>query len=184
MAETILETSRLRLRTWDERDIAPFMAALNTPAVTRWLGGVQSEDDFRAGVARWQQCQADHGYSFWIIERLADQELLGFCGLKRVNADGAPMIGDVEIGWRLREDAWGRGLAREAAEACLDAAFHRFDAPHVIAMTVRENAPSWGLMQRLGMVRARELDFSGCWVSGGPMMETIVYKISRGDWTQ
>ena len=184
MAETITETARLRLRTWDEGDIAPFIAHLNTPAVTRWLGGVQSEADFRSCVARWQNCQAEHGHCFWITERKTDRELLGFCGLKRVNADGAPMIGDVEIGWRLREDVWGMGYAREAAEASLDAAFLRFDAPHVIAMTVRQNASSWGLMQRLGMVRARDLDFSGCWASGGPMMESIVYKITKGDWTQ
>ncbi|MEQ1689011.1 MAG: GNAT family N-acetyltransferase [Sphingopyxis sp.] len=184
MAETIAETSRLRLRTWDAADIAPFMTALNTPVVMRWLGGVQSEDDFRAGVARWRQCQADHGYCFWIVERLSDVELLGFCGLKRVNAEGAPMIGDFEIGWRLREDAWGHGYAREAAEAALNLAFHRFDAPHVIAMTVRANAASWRLMQRLGMVRALSLDFLGRWVPTGPIENSIVYKITRGEWTQ
>ncbi|MEQ1726398.1 MAG: GNAT family N-acetyltransferase [Sphingopyxis sp.] len=183
MAEIIVETARLRLRTWDDADIAPFMAALNTPAVMRWLGGVQSEDDFRAGVARWHDCQRDHGHSFWILERLSDDELLGFCGLKRVNATGAPMIGDFEIGWRLREDAWGHGYAREAAEATLGLAFHRFDAPHVVAMTVRENVASWALMQRLGMTRARDLDFSGRWVPTGPIEDSIVYTITKGEWT-
>ena len=180
----MVTTPRLRLRTWDASDVLPFMAHLNTVSVMQWLGGVQSEDGFRTSVARWQQCQDDHGHSFWIVERLSDDEMLGFCGLKRVNAEGATMIGDFEIGWRLREDAWGHGYAREAAEATLDAAFHRFDAPHVVAMTVRENAASWGLMQRLGMVRARELDSSGRWTPDSPLTHSIVYKITKGDWTQ
>ena len=62
--------------------------------------------------------------------------MLGFCGLKRVNSDGAPNPGDFEVGWRLREDAWGQGYAKEAAIASLDLAFGRFGAPHVVALTV------------------------------------------------
>ena len=183
MADTIVETSRLRLRTWDEADIAPFMSHLNTPAVMRWLGPLGDESLYRAMYERSTACQAAHGHCFWIVERREDGALLGFCGLKRVDAPGAPMPGAVEIGWRLREDAWGHGYAREAAEASLDFAFHRTAAPHVVAMTVRQNSASWGLMQRLGMVRAREWDF----VHGGAtdeLKDHIVYTIERGDWTQ
>ena len=42
------------------------------------------------------------------------------CGLKRVTSPGAPNPGDCEGGWRLREDAWGQGLAKEAAIASLE----------------------------------------------------------------
>ena len=62
-----------------------------------------------------------------------DDELLGFCGLKRVNSPGAPLPGNFEIRWRLREDAWGQGYAGEAAIASLDLAFGRYAAPHVVA---------------------------------------------------
>ncbi|HAV79474.1 MAG TPA: N-acetyltransferase, partial [Erythrobacter sp.] len=81
-----------------------------------------------------------------------DGAILGFCGLKRSNQSGGP-LGMMEVGWRLREDAWGRGYAKEAATASLDLAFDRFDAEEVIAMTVQRNTASWGLMQRLGMRR-------------------------------
>ena len=183
MADTIVETSRLRLRTWDEADIAPFMAHLNTPAVMRWLGPPGDEALYRSLYARSTASQAANGHCFWIVERRDDAALLGFCGLKLVDAPGAPMPGDVEIGWRLREDAWGHGYAREAAEACLDFAFHRIAAPHVVAMTVRQNGASWGLMQRLGMVRAPEWDFDHPQVAD-ELKQHIVYRIDRGDWTQ
>ena len=139
MAETIIETQRLRLRTWDAADVEPFMAALNTPSVMQWLGGVQSRAEFDAFVHRMHDCQAEYGHCFWITERRQDAELLGFCGLKRTNSPGAPMPGVHEIGWRLREDAQGMGYAREAAEATLAHAFGPLGAPFVVALTVREN---------------------------------------------
>lgn len=183
MAETMIETARLRLRTWDEADVAPFMARLNTPDVMRWLGGVQDEPFYRATFARIDACQRAHGHSFWIAERLSDNALLGFCGVKRVNVPGAPMQDDFEIGWRLAKDAWGLGYAREAAEACLSDAFLRLNAPHVVALTVAQNAASWGLMQRLGMIRARDLDFKD--ERYGPeVADVIAYKIEKRDWAQ
>ncbi len=181
---TVLETPRLALRTWRDSDVTPFIAAMNTPAVMRWLGGVQDAAAARASIARWQGYQAEHGHSFWIVERQADRAMLGFCGLKRCDAPGAPMIGAMEIGWRLREDAWGNGYAREAAQACLDAAFTTFDADDVIAITVAANAPSWGLMQRLGMIRARACDFHDPRQPLADGEKAIVYRIERRDWMQ
>jgi RimJ/RimL family protein N-acetyltransferase len=183
VAETIAETARLRLRTWDEADIAPFMAALNTPAVMRWLGGVGDATLYQRLFERMKAAQATHGYCFWIVERQSDQHLLGFCGLYVSERPGTPVDGMTEIGWRIREGAWGHGYAREAAEACLSLGFGRLDLTQIVAFTVRGNAPSWGLMQRLGMIRARELDHH---VDGyaPELSEHIVYKIDRRDWTQ
>lgn len=178
-----VETARLILRDWRDEDVAPFLRHLNQPDVMRWLGGVQSDADARAAIGRIRAGAAQTGHCFWIVERRSDSEILGFCGLKRVNAPTSPSLGDFEIGWRLRADAHGMGYAREAAEAALDAAFHQFDAPYVVAFTVAQNAASWGLMQRLGMTRAPDLDFiDDRW---GPEIATsIVYKIDRKDWTQ
>lgn len=181
-AGCVILTTRLLLREWRDEDIAPFKQHLNTPSVMQWLGGVQSDEEFAAFVTRNRACAATHGHCFWIIERKEDGAILGFCGLKRVNSEGARNPGDFEIGWRLRDDAQGHGYAREAAEASLNAAFHRFGATHVVAFTVVENSASWGLMQRLGMIRAAELDFVGGFAGGGSE-HVIVYRIDREDWT-
>ena len=160
MADVIAETERLRLRTWDESDRLRFYEIMNTPAVMRWLGGQQSIDEWTAGYQRLLGYQRDFGFTFWVVERKEDEEILGFCGLKRANAPGADAIaGEVEIGWRLREDAWGQGYAREAAVASLNFAFDKIGAPRVVAVTAAGNAPSQGLMIRLGMTRREEFDF-------------------------
>lgn len=160
MAEVIAETARLRLREWGEADEALFYDIMNTPAVMRWLGGVQSREEWNAGFRRLSSYQREHGHTFWLVERSSDGAILGFCGLKRANAPGGESIaGEVEIGWRLREDAWGQGLAKEAAIAALDFAFGPLAAPRVVAITAVGNAPSQGLMKRLGMSRREDLDF-------------------------
>ena len=174
-------TDRLILRDWRPEDRVTFMDHLNSPAVMRWLGGVQDAATYAAAFDRIDGYARDFGHTLWIVERKADNQLLGFCGLKRVNTEGAHNPGDMEIGWRLREDAWGQGVAKEAAIACLDLAFTRFDAPHVVAFTVAGNAGSWGLMERLGMTRRADLDYHDPRF-GPDLNPTITYSIDAGDW--
>jgi RimJ/RimL family protein N-acetyltransferase len=182
MSSIVAEAGRLILRTWDDGDSVRFYAAMNTAAVMRHLGGVQDRATWDAAKARLDGYQRDFGHTFWIVERKADGELLGFCGLKRVNAEGAASLtGQFEIGWRLRESAWGQGYAKEAAIASLDLAFGRFDAPHVVALTVPSNEVSQGLMKRLGMTRRDDLDFVDPRF-GSEMNPAVVYRIDAAEW--
>ena len=181
MTQIVAETERLRLRTWGEGDGASFYAAMNTSAVMRWLGGVQDRATWDAALGRLDGYQRDHGHTFWLVERKTDGALLGFCGLKRVNAETSTLVGQFEVGWRLRESAWGQGIAKEAAIAALDLAFDRFGAPHVVALTVAGNQASWGLMEKLGMTRRADLDFEDPRY-GADLNPTIVYRIDAADW--
>lgn len=173
-------TARLTLRSWRNEDADAFEAACNTPTVTRYLGGLQTREQIEAAVGRIRHTEAENGFCFWVIERQSDQAFLGFCGLKRMNSPGAPeaMLGEPEVGWRLREDAWGYGYAREAALASLDLAFGRFGLEQVYAITMTGNAPSWGLMRRIGMSARPELDFDMP-VHG----RHVTYRIGRDEWT-
>ena len=184
VAEVAAETTRLRLRTWDDEDEFRFYDVMNTPAVMRWLGGLQAPEEWSAGFQRLCGYQRDFGFTFWIVERKADGEILGFCGLKRANAPGADeIIGEIEIGWRLREDAWGQGYAKVAAIASLDLAFDRFDAPRVVAVTAAASAPSQGLMIRLGMGRRAEYDFvDQRFPADSPVNPQVVYVMDAADW--
>lgn len=182
MTEVAATTERLILRAWGEGDSERFYAVMNTPPVMRHLGGVQDRETWDAAVGRLEGYQRDYGHTFWLVERKEDGELLGFCGLKRVNSPGAgDLSGQFEIGWRLRESAWGQGYAKEAAIASLDLAFGRFGAPHVVALTITPNLESQGLMKRLGMTRREDLDFID--TRFGPEMNpSIVYRMDAGQW--
>lgn len=186
MAEFRTETERLILRDWRDADWPEFFRVTNTPAVMEWLGGVFDEDGIAAQRARVETCAATHRHCFWLTERKPDGghlagQMLGFCGIKRADAPGSSVSGAFEIGWRLREDAWGYGYAKEAAQAALDAGFSQFGAEEIVALTVTGNTPSWGLMKRLGMKRREDLDYADERYDP-PWRDHIVYSISRTDW--
>ena len=187
LAPFSVETERLVLRDWTDADREEFLRHTNTPAVMQWLGGVMDAAKAGSAMDRLLAYQRDHGFTFWVVARKDDgghlsSEVLGFCGLKRANLPPGP-VGDVEIGWRLREDAWGHGYAKEAAQASLALAFERFDAPHVIALTVMDNTPSWGLMERLGMKRRTDLDFRA--EGEAAWAENIsAWSITRREWEE
>ena len=182
LPNVVAETARLCLREWGNGDGARFFAIMNKPAVMRHLGGVQDRASWDAAADRLEGYQREFGHTFWLVECKADKELLGFCGLKRVNSPGGEhLVGQFEIGWRLRESAWGQGYAKEAAIASLDLAFGRYGAPHVVALTIPPNIESQGLMKRLGMARREDLDFVD--TRFGPEMNpSIVYRIDAAGW--
>ncbi len=176
----MIETERLILRSWTADDVEPFIRHTNTPAVMRWLGGVGDEAVLREVITeRFPQWEEERGFTFWAVERKDDSELLGFCGLKLASDAGTKIKGWHEVGWRFREDAWGKGYAKEAAIASLDFAFERAGAERVVALTVIGNEGSWGLMERLGMTRRPELDYEGPAWAETPV---IVYSIEKEEW--
>lgn len=180
-----LETQRLILRDWADTDWPQFFRHTNTPAVMRWLGGVMDDGVTAAQRERIEGYAREYGHTFWAVERKADGghlsgELLGFCGLKRANDEGGP-IGDFEIGWRFREDSWGKGYACEAAAASMRAGFEQFGAPHIVALTVAGNEGSWSLMTRLGMRRRADLDYENPKFTE-QYGTIIVYSITRQEW--
>ena len=182
VAEVAAETERLRLRDWEDADEQRFYEIMNTPAVMRHLGGLQNPAEWRSGFLRIRGFTSDFGHTFWIVEDKESGEIQGFCGLKRVNAPGAgDLAGTPEIGWRLRESAWGKGIAKEAAIASLDVGFSRFGYPSIIAMTIPPNHESQGLMKRLGMVRREALDFIDQRF-GPDVNPQIVFEMTAADW--
>lgn len=180
MADFHYETQRLILRDWRDADWAPFWEGTNTAAVMQYLGGIADAPTRIAVRDRLERYARDFGHTFWPVERKADGAILGFCGLKRCTDKNGP-FGMMEAGWRLREDAWGHGYAREAATATLDLAFERFRASEAIAITVMANTGSRTLMQRLGMTRRPQLDFDGAaWAKDHG--KVIVHAITRAAW--
>lgn len=175
----MIETSRLILRGYAERDRAALWSHVQDPEVMRYLLPVPDATAFDAMIAQMQGYARDHGFTFWTVERRADRAVLGVCGLKPGRA-GTPIAGEVEIGWRLGRAHWGQGYAREAAQATLDWTWATLDTPRVAAITVAANSASWGLMQRLGMTRVAGGDFDHPAVADdSPLKRHILYAIER-----
>lgn len=175
----MIETERLILRSWEERDRAPFAELGQDAEVMATLGPLLSREESDAVVDRLAGIDAEHGHTFWAVERKADGATLGFCGIVR-GRPGTPIAGEPEIGWRLARAAWGRGYAREAAAASLDWAWANLPDAGVAAITTPGNLRSWGLMERLGMRRDPAGDFLHPLVAeDSPLKAHITYRIAR-----
>lgn len=158
MRETIITTRRLKLRTWRMSDVDDYHEHINTKAVMEYLGGVMSKRDVKREVQWLRQQQAKDGHTFWAVERKRDKRLLGFCGAVRVREPDTPIAGLLEIGWRLRADAWRRGYGTEAAEAVVDWLEWEQPGELLVARVHKNNVASQALARTLGMRRARAIE--------------------------
>lgn len=183
MADIIAETERLILRTIEEGDAALQYRVLNTPTVMARLGGVKELHQIEAKHARHMALYAQEGFSFLFMVEKATGEMVGHCGIKRVDNPLAKNQGDHEVGWLVREDRWRRGYAEEAMRAVIDWVFGAVGAPHVVALTSEANVGSWKLMEKLGMVRRRDLDFDD---PDYPPEDrpTILYSLTAAQWQE
>jgi RimJ/RimL family protein N-acetyltransferase len=175
-----LETPRLLLRAWEDRDRAGFAAINADPEVRRYyypsvLSPAETDaliDEAAAGLA------AD-GFGFVAVERKADGALIGGGGLSRPGPE-VPGGHPAEIGWILGRAFWRQGHASEIGRACLDAAWARFGLPAVIGYTSAINTPSRRALERLGLAYVDGADFDDITVPpGDPLRPHVLYRIVR-----
>ena len=178
MTAAVLTTPRLVLRQIGADDLDPHMALLNTPAVMQHLGGVQPRAVIAAKHQAARASFAAHGYGFMLAEERESREIVAHCGLRKVAHPLAPNPDDFEIGWLVREDRWRMGYALEAMRAVVDWGFAVHAAPQQVALTCQPNVGSWRLMEKLGMTRRKELDFS----DPADPEPIIQYAITKAQW--
>src|SRR5437868_11868257 len=134
----MLETERLLLREHTEDDAEAFHELNKDPEVTRYTGdgGPRTVEEMRAILRTHPIADyARHGYGRWACVLKESGELIGFAGLKYL-----PELGEVDVGYRLRRNCWGRGLATEAARATLAYGFDRLKLERIIGLVDPDNA--------------------------------------------
>ena len=142
-----LRTDRLRLRSWTTSppDLARLRDLYSRDEVTRWLGGSPSVPAEEL-VARWAALHArDRRFGCWAID--PDDGPVAGTVLFRPLPNG---VGEVEVGWHLHPDSWGRGYATEAARAVIERGFAA-GLPEVYAVVRPGNEASLAVCRRLGM---------------------------------
>ena len=162
------------LRQWKDEDLKPY-AAMNADAVVmeyypRRLTAAQSAES----MARQRARIATRGWGLWVVE--ADGVFAGYTGLA-VPGFTAHFTPCVEIGWRLRREFWGRGIAFAAATAVQSYAFAHLQLAELVSFTAAINLRSRRLMERLGFVRRASDDFLHPSLDpGSPLCPHVLYR--------
>jgi [ribosomal protein S5]-alanine N-acetyltransferase len=165
-----LKTIRLQLTPWRHIDFASFRPIATDPEVMRYIndGAPWNDDQIREFIRRQMRHAAAKQFCLWRIVREPDGKMLGFCGLQPLTIEGHR---EVEIGWWLARNCWGRGLASEAAREAMRFAFDEVKLSRVIAIAQPENRASIRIMRKLGMRFEREATHKG--------IRVVLYAIRR-----
>lgn len=146
MPKAILRTGRLVLREWSDEDEDDLAAVTADAEVMRFMvGGAWPAEHLRDWIAEQRRGAAERGWCRWALSPWGSEDVWGFCGY------GCRFAPHVELGWCLRRDLWGRGLATEAARAALQYGFGVIGFQRVISLIHSENERSKRVAEKLGM---------------------------------
>jgi len=174
-----IETERLVLRPWEERDRAPFAAIVGDPHVMRFYTHPRSREQADAWFDRMVEGFVRGTSRFLAAERKSDGALLGLVGTADIDFE-IPTNPKTEVGWVLGQAYWGKGYAPEAAGASLAYAFETVGLQEVVAFTAHQNLPSQRVMEKIGMRRDASADFDHPRIpEGHPLRPHVLYRISN-----
>ncbi len=144
--QATLETSRLILRPFQSGDVEAAFGWFGDPVVMRFTptGPDTSVDQTKARLANYQAHQTKHGFSKWIILERPSGRAIGDSGLLKLEDQGW-----IDLGFRLAQPYWVKGLATEAASAWVRAAFDEFHIDRLTALVHPENVASIRVLEKL-----------------------------------
>lgn len=158
---SVLSTNRLQLRRFTSLDAENLFALDADPEVMNFITGGSGTP--RAVIEkqilpRFVREQDETGiFGFWAAE-LANH-FIGWFSLRRL--DGLPE--QAALGYRLRREVWGQGLATEGAQLLVERGFQLGNLSRIGATTYEENLASISVMKKLGMLfeRRYQMDAAG-----------------------
>ncbi len=178
-----LETDRLILRQFTEADVDALVELDSDPDVMRFINGGRPtpreeihEDILPAFLAYYQRYA---GYGFWAAVEKTTGEFLGWFHLRPPRGAGP---GEVELGYRLRRSAWGKGYATEGSRALIRKGFTELGVQRVVAETMAVNAASRRVMEKAGLRYVRT--FHQQWPDRieGDEHGDVEYALTKADW--
>jgi RimJ/RimL family protein N-acetyltransferase len=154
----ILETPRLLLRKFTPQDVDALLSVLGDPVVMEFypapLDRKRVVEWITRNLARYER----DGHGLWAMVLKDTGELIGDCGCILQEVEGR---NQVEVGYQVRRDLWGRGYATEAARACMIYAFGQLGANRVISMIRPPNLRSRRVAERNGLVCEKVIFWRG-----------------------
>lgn len=148
MKSHIFETDRMIVREMGVHDFDSLFHLFQDPAVMQYYPHTKSEEETRQWILWTISNYRKFGIGLWILEDKSTRSFIGQCGLVPRKIDGEVKI---EIGYMLRKEWWGKGLATEAAEACKRHGFSHFKFTDIVSVIDSDNLSSIRVSEKLSM---------------------------------
>ena len=170
------ETARLSLSLVRETDRGNLVALERDPEIMRFLnGGQPTPVDGEGDGANFLTPRGGEN-DVWAARETGSGAFLGWFSLRRVGE------GVGELGYRLRREAWGRGLATEGASALVAMGFIDMDFARIVAATMAVNRRSRRVMEKTGLSHVRTVYPAWRDPLPGSELGEVEYEITREQW--
>jgi RimJ/RimL family protein N-acetyltransferase len=148
-----IQTERLALRRFTPQDLDPLSRLYSDPEVTRYIGGLKTREQAAEMLHDRILAYYDQhpGLGVWATEERAGGAFIGIHLLNHIH--GEP---DIQVGYVLSREHWGRGYATEMCVALLRYGFAELGLPRIVAITDRPNVASQRVLIKAGLHRNGE----------------------------
>lgn len=171
-----MSTPRLIIRRFLPEDWRDLHEYLSNAEVLRY----EPYEPFTEEQSKQEAIRRAGNEAFWAVCLKDSGKLIGNVFFEKQDFD------TWELGYVFNSAFWGNGYATESAKAVVSNAFKNHNARRIKAMCDPLNAPSWKLMERLGMRREGFL-IQNVWfkkdADGNPIWkDTYMYAILNTEW--
>jgi len=168
----VLETKRLILREMALYDVDDLFEVLSDPKAMQFYPQPFDRQMTQTWIERNVQRYAQYGFGLWGLILKQTGKLIGDCGLVVQEVDG---VEEIEIGYHVHRDLWGKGLATEAAQAVRDFGFIQLGFDKLISLINPANIASRRVAEKNGMRLLKEMEWRN--------KPTCVYGVERSYYT-
>ena len=163
----IVETERLYLREFIDKDAIHFYQMNNDPDVIKYAGDspFDSLESAKNFLLNYQDYKINN-MGRWAVCLKETSEFLGWCGLKF-----HPKENLVEVGYRFYKKNWNKGYATESALASIEYGFKALKLSKIYAHCHMENEKSIHVVNKCGLKFVKQFDYEG--------MPANLYKIDN-----
>ncbi len=144
----MIESERLLFRRFTLEDLPMLIEQRSDPYVNKFLGGtkLQNPEALAKRIRFYMSCYESHGVGMCAMIWKPSGEMIGSAGLQPL--DGTD---EIEVGYSMIKEFWGKGIGTEAAKAWLDHGFRNAGLDRIVAVAHTGNLASRRIMEKLGM---------------------------------
>ncbi len=154
----ILETERLYLRELTLNDVDAMLSIWGDAETMLYYPQAYDRKMLTALMEKQFKSYEQNGYGLWAMILKSEEKLIGDCGIMQQEVGG---VIEVEVGYHVNRNYWGKGYAPEAARACFEYGFQQLQQSRMISMIRPENKPSRRVAEKNGLQIEKEIFWRG-----------------------
>ena len=148
-----IETERLILRPFHEDDLSDEFSIIGDAETMSFYQRPYTKEEVAEIILNNIRTFETSGYGMFAVIDKRSGEYLGDCGITIQIIDGEK---EFEVGYRIKKEKWGQGLAPEAAQAMVEYGFKKLSLTKLCSYMTKDNHQSRRAAEKAGMTLQKE----------------------------